>query len=258
MRQETIKPRRLTPASISTWLQHGWSDFTEASFISIAYASVFCIIGAIAGIWLLKEDQFVLFFVLAGGFMLVSPILVTGYYQVIEKLRAGEQPVFDDIMRGFTKNPKGILTIGFLAAVVYLIWITDAVLIYGLFLGDNPVVFSELSSNPGVRGNITAFLLLASVMGAVLAFIIYTATVFSVPDAFHRQASFVVAIMTSVKGVFFNLDVMLLWAGVLALLGFGTMLVAMPLVIVVFPILGYASHAAYLDLIGELPLPEES
>ena len=51
------------------------------------------IIGAMAGIWLLKEGQFILFFALAGGFMLVSPILVTGYYQVIAKLRAGEQPV---------------------------------------------------------------------------------------------------------------------------------------------------------------------
>lgn len=253
---QQVELRRLKPASIGMWLRQGWTDFTEASFISIVYAAVYCMIGAAAAIWLLSNGQIVVFFALAGGFMLVSPILVTGYYRVVERLREGGSPIFDDIVAGFGKNPRSFLIIGLVVAFVYLIWVTDAVLVYGLFFSDSPLVLSELASDPGVRGNLTAFVLFAGAMGGVLAFIIFTVTVFSVPDAFHRRANFVTAISTSVRGVLRNLDVMLLWAGVIAVLGFGTLLVALPLIIVVFPILGYASYAAYLDLIGELP--EES
>lgn len=252
---ELPETRRLRPASIFVWLKKGWQDFNETTFISIAYAAIFCILGAIAAIWLLMEDKGELFFALAGGFMLVSPVLVTGYYRVAQLLRAGKQPVFDDIVRGFRSNPKGIFAIGAIVTLVFLIWMVDAMLIYSISLGKETTVLQELASEPGVRGNAVAFVLMSSAMGAVLAFLIYTLTVFSIPDLFHRQSGFVSAIVTSVKGVFQNIDVMLLWAALLAVLTFGTLLVALPLIIVLFPVLGYASYAAYLDLLGELPAP---
>lgn len=245
--------RRLKPASIAKWLQKGWRDFTEATWVSIAYASVFCVFGAIAAIWLLKEDKGLFFFALAGGFMLLSPVLVTGYYRVSQMLAEGRQPVFDDIVAGFRSSPKGILFIGALVMLMFMLWMVDVMLIYSLMFGKETAALDELASQPGVQGNVAAFVVVASIMGSVLAFIVYTMTAFSIPDIFHRQSGFASAIVTSIKGVFQNLDVMLLWAAVLAVLSFGTLMVALPLIIVLFPILGYASYAAYLDLVGELP-----
>jgi uncharacterized membrane protein len=245
--------RRLRPASIAIWLQKGWHDFIETPFISIAYAAVFCFFGAIVAIWLLAEDKGIFFFALAGGFMLVSPVLVTGYYRVSQMLREGKQPVFDDIVATFRNSPKGILFIGALVMLMFLIWMVDVMLVYSLIFGKETAALDELASQPGVQGNVAAFVVLASLMGSVLAFIVYTVTVFSIPDIFHRQSGFAAAILTSVKGVFQNLDVMLLWAAVLAVLTFGTLMVALPLIIVLFPVMGYASYAAYLDLVGELP-----
>lgn len=245
--------RRLRPASIATWLQKGWHDFTESTFISIAYASVFCIFGVIAAIWLLAEDKGLFFFALAGGFMLVSPVLVMGYYRVSQLLQTGKQPVFDDIVGTFRKSPKGIMFIGALVMLMFMIWMVDVMLIYSLMFGKETAALDELASQPGIRGNVAAFIVVASLMGSVLAFLVYTMTAFSIPDLFHRQSGVAVAIVTSIKGVFQNLDVMLLWAAILAVLTFGTLMVALPLIIVLFPVLGYASYAAYLDLIGELP-----
>lgn len=244
--------RRLQFASIATWLQKGWSDFTEVPFVSIAYASVFCVFGGIAAIWLLSQGQGMFFFALAGGFMLLSPVLVTGYYRVAQMLRDGKQPVFDDIVMGFRHNPKGIMFIGALVMLMFLIWMVDVVLIYSLMFGKETAALDELASQPGIRGNVAAFIVVASIMGSVLAFLVYTITAFSIPELFHRESGIATAIVTSIKGVFQNLDVMLVWAAVLGVLMFGTLMVALPLIIVLFPVLGYASYAAYLDLIGEL------
>ncbi len=238
---------RFTPASIRKWLRFGWRAFTESSFISIAYASIFCIVGAGAAIWLAVSERLLLFVALAGGFMLIAPVFVTGYYNVAQMLREGKSPIFDDIIASFRANPAGILGIGAFVTLVFMIWMADAAMIYG-------VVAEKMSSASadGKGAGTMMFLLLGAGMGALLAFIIYTATVFSLPDAFYRKTGVGQAMVLSVKGVLYNLDVMLLWAVVLTLLTFG-MLVALPLIIVLFPILGYASYAAYLDLIGELP-----
>jgi len=244
---------RFTPASIRRWLEFGWKAFTEASFISIAYASIFCIVGAAAAIWLVGSGRYLLFIALAGGFMLVAPVLVTGYYQVVQLLREGKKPVFDDIIASFRANPKGILAIGAFVSLIYLIWIADAVMIYGMAVEKIAKTSAESSEGTGLA----AFLLLGGGIGALLAFIIYAATAFSLPDAFYRKSGFGQAMVLSVKGVLHNVDVMLLWAVVLTLLTFGVLLVALPLIIVLFPILGYASYAAYLDLIGELPSDSE-
>lgn len=246
---EPLEVKRFTPASIGFWLNQGWSDFTKSSFVSIAYAAIFCIFGGVALVWLLHMNMGIFFFYLAGGFMLVAPILVTGYYKISRMLRAGQEPVFDDIVALHLGNRRAMLTMGLLVALVFLIWMVDAIVIHSVFFSNEPMVMREFANNPGVRGNSAAFIVIGSILGSILAFIIYTLTVFSIPHIFHRKADLGEAIVLSIKAVFYNLDVMLLWAAVMTLLTFGTLLVALPLIIVAFPILGYASYAAYLDLL---------
>lgn len=245
------EPKTLTIGSIRGWLKQGWHDFVESSFISIAYAAIFCIIGGAALIWLLSAGMGLLFFVLAGGFMLVAPVLVTGYYQVSHLLRQGKEPVFDDIMASFRQNPPAVWLIAIIVALVFLLWISDAILIYSVYLGMESIVLSDLTHDPGVRGNVAAFFIIGSMLGGVLALGIYALTAFSIPYAFERRVGFGQAIGFSFKGVFHNLLVMLIWAAVLAGTMFATMLLALPLIIVVFPILAYASYAAYLDVMPD-------
>ena len=87
--------------------------------------------------------------------------------------------------------------------------------------------------------------------GAVLAAIVFTLSVVSVPLIIDRHASALDAMWISIKTTFWNLPAMIVWAGVivgLTALGFATFLLGM---IVVTPVLGHATWHAYKDLIGD-------
>jgi len=246
------QPAKLEMTSIGHWLRQGWQDFSNASLPSIAYAAIFCLAGGVALLWLLQSGLGLLFFVLAGGFMMTAPLLITGYFRVAQLLREGKEPSFDDIVHSFRRAPGPVWALGMVAAIMYLIWITDALIIYSVYFDlKQAVVMSEFAANPGVRGNAAAFLFFAGLLGSMLAFIMFTITVFGVPYAYDRGAGFVDAVVFSVKGVFLNFPVMMVWGLVLATGTLGTLLLALPLIIVVFPILSYAGFAAYREAIGD-------
>lgn len=244
------EPQKLEPSCIGNWLKSGWQDFTNANLVSIAYAAAYCIVGGAGLIYLMKAGMGLLFFILAGGFMFFVPVLITGYYRVSQILAEGGAPRFDDVVQSFIHNPPAVWGIGLISALMYLFWVADALVIYTAYfeLG-NKVGFSELLANPGIRGNLIAFLLFSSVVGSILAFIMYLITVFAVPFAFEQRGGLVEAMSFSARAVFANFQVAMVWAAILAVGTLGTLLVAMPLILVVFPILSYAGFAAYRDVI---------
>jgi uncharacterized membrane protein len=86
--------------------------------------------------------------------------------------------------------------------------------------------------------------------GAVLAVIVFAVSVVSVPLIIDRHATASDAIRASLRATVRNLPAMLVWAAlivVLTALGFATLLAGM---IIVAPLLGYATWHAYRDLIG--------
>lgn len=89
-------------------------------------------------------------------------------------------------------------------------------------------------------------------MGAVLAFIIFAISAFSVPLLCARRAGLVRAVSASVRAVFANFGVVMVWAVLISTLTIGSILV-LPLFLVVFPLLAYASDAIYRQV-----FPEES
>jgi uncharacterized membrane protein len=84
----------------------------------------------------------------------------------------------------------------------------------------------------------------------VLAVIVFAVSVVSVPLIIDRHATASDAIRASLRATVRNLPAMLVWAAlivVLTALGFATLLAGM---IIVAPLLGYATWHAYRDLIG--------
>ncbi|MCW8949731.1 MAG: hypothetical protein OQL17_07070, partial [Sedimenticola sp.] len=75
-------------------------------------------------------------------------------------------------------------------------------------------------------------------------------TVLSIPYALQKQASLVDAVSFSVRVVSNNPRIMFLWAILLGSLTFLTVLFALPLLLVLLPVLAYANYAAYTDMLG--------
>ena len=88
------------------------------------------------------------------------------------------------------------------------------------------------------------------VCGGVLAAIVFGVSVVAVPLIIDRHASASEAMRASLRATLANLPAMVIWAAIIVAvtaIGFITLLVGM---VVVAPLLGYATWHAYRDLIG--------
>ena len=84
--------RKVPLSRIKSWLGYGWLMFRQTQNASMAYAGIFAVIGAILLIGAVKLDIAPMAFPLAGGFMLVGPAFLAGFFHVAT-LRAQHRPV---------------------------------------------------------------------------------------------------------------------------------------------------------------------
>ncbi len=231
------------------WLGRGWRDFRQAAILNMIYAALFLVIGLTIGWLLLRHGFSVVYFIASGGFLIVVPGLVAVYYHLAEKLHSGGRPTFADIGEGFRQLPISIMVIGLVSLVIYLIWITDALIIYSVYFDFVPTSLAAYKTDPALRTDTLAFLLFVSLLGFVLSFITFCVTVFSIPYALQKQCGLVDAVSFSVRTVSRNSRLMFFWAIVLGGMTFVTVLFALPLLLVVLPVLAYANYATYSDML---------
>ncbi len=251
------QPPDISTPSVRCWLHAGWRDYRATAAISSAFSLIFVLVGA-ASLWgLLRHDLGLLIFPLYTGFVVVAPILVTGYQRAARLLRQGRTPRFIDLLRGITEGTPGIWFLTFLLALGYLIWVTDALVIYGIYFGHHAVPLdSALLHDPALRGQLFAYLLYSSILGLFIAAMSYTVAAFSIPLILHRRLGFVAAVYHSVGTVLRHPLLMLRWALTLASLTLLTVSIALPLLLVVLPVLAYASYAAYVEFFPDQDHPD--
>jgi len=242
-----MKPSSL---SIKRWLTFGWLNFKQTKTISILFSSFFCVIAALLYGLLLSIDADLVIFPFIAGFFIVAPILIIGFQQVAGLLANQQKPTFKDLILIKGKQTKGIWFLIFILCLCYFIWITDALVIYGLYFGIEPLPLDHaFITDPKLRESLLWFLLYSGLIGWITAVIGFLLGVFSIPLIIHQQLNFVDAVSISVRTVLQNKWLMLKWALTLVMITSLTLVVALPLLILVFPVLGYASYAVYVDLL---------
>jgi len=236
--------------SIKNWLAFGWSSFLKTKTISILFSSFFCVVAGVLYWLLLRIDADLVIFPFIAGFFIVAPILIIGFQQVASILEKNETPKFKHLIAINHQQNKGIWFLIFILCLCYFIWITDALVIYGLYFGIEPLPLNHaFITDPALRESLLWFLLYSGLIGWITAVIGFLLGVFSIPLIIHQQLNFVDAVSISVKTVFQHKWLMLKWALTLVMITSLTLVVALPLLIIVFPILGYASYAVYVDLL---------
>jgi len=236
---------RLT--GIVGWLRQGWGRFRASSLASMSGVALFVILGLALEYWLLKTDRWLIYFVLAWGFVLISPFLLSAYYQASQK--AEDKPVVTagSLFFALVKSPAAAWAVALVTGAIYLVWITDAMIIYSVYFSFQPV--PDLFSNPEIRADAFSFVLYASMLGVVLSLISFPVTVLSLPHIIFSRAGFVDAIVFSVKEVARRLPVMLLWALVIGIGMLFTLIIFLPAALVVFPVLAHANAACYKEVV---------
>jgi uncharacterized membrane protein len=237
------KIQNFTTTDIADALKTGWRTFHSVPGASMAYAALFAVIGlalltAVGGFGI---SPMALPF--AGGFMLVGPALLSGFFRLAAIHADNSKPRLLDAFAAFTRAPWGLWLVALICTFLFLVWITDAGVLYVMMIGAEHLPY-ELPWLIRLQDHVIAFELWGMLMGSILAFIILAISAFSVPLLHEGRANFVQAIHASVRAVLRNFIHAIIWG----LLITGVILLSillLPLLTVTLPTLAYASFALY-------------
>ncbi|MGE5027416.1 MAG: hypothetical protein ACM3JK_02985, partial [Betaproteobacteria bacterium] len=82
--------RKVALACIRGWLNHGWQVFRQTRNASMAYAAIFALTGLVLLAGAVLLDVAPMAFPLAGGFMLIGPAILAGFFNAAKIQSAGQ------------------------------------------------------------------------------------------------------------------------------------------------------------------------
>ncbi len=241
---------KLTLASLSRAIRRDWEMFLRTRPLSVSFAMIFALVGIVILVAIERASFAPMIFPLTGGFMLIGPFLLTGFFAVADRIATGDASSYSDIVRGFSRSSREMMTLALVCTVLFIVWITHTATLYGFIVGRTPTPLLQLISP---SSNVLSFLCWSSLLGVFLAFVIFSISAFSVPLLYYRRAGLIKAVQLSVGAVFANLVPCLLWALILAVSIVSSILI-FPLFLMTFPVLAFGSHALYRELFPESPV----
>ena len=244
-----LSGRKFGISDIRFSLEAGWQLFRANWQVSIGYASIFALIGLILLGLIGMAGISPLAWPLTGGFMLIGPVLLCGYFTIAEKHRAGEKTALSDALLALPRAPAALWVLALVCAMLFLVWITDAATLYAFMIGGEHLPY-HLPWLIALEENVVAFELWGSLMGSVIAFIIFAISAFSVPLLYHQKTDLVPAITVSVKTVFSSFLSSIIWGLILSIAIMASIII-MPLFPVVLPVMAFASFVLYERVLAE-------
>jgi len=234
------------------WLARGWQDLWRCPGPSLAQGLLLALAGAL--IFAIARQRFWLLAGAFSGFLLVAPILATGFYAISRALERGQIPGWHTVLRAWW--PQGassgrLMIFGLLLAFAGTGWVlTSASLITAFGAGriETPADFLRLVVLDEQSLLFEAWLGL----GALLAAPVFASSVVAIPLLLDREISILGAVFTSWRVVMEHPAPVALWALLIMLLTLVGMASAMLGLIVILPLLGHASWHAYRDLVRAL------
>ncbi len=232
------------------WLARGWRDLCALPLMSLSYGAFFCLAAWIIFLVLSRLDAVSLVPVLAGGFVLVAPLLAAGLYEMSRLREKGEQVTVREVLNACVPAIGRLGFFGVLLFFAYFLWVELAFVLLSLFLGGagapDPSEFVQavLFTNAGV-----GLLFTGTFTGALLAAMVFSISSVAVPLLLVKDVDAVTAMATSVRAASLNTGTMLLWATLIAgymVLGLATLFVGL---VAIFPLLGHATWHAFRALV---------
>jgi uncharacterized membrane protein len=258
-RHDSPRVRRVGADRPWAWLAAGWNDLRRAAPISLTWGFLFSVIG-LALLWLLHANRWYNFlFPLLAGFMLLAPILVVGLYKISQQLEAGNPVTGGTPFSAWTGNAGQLGLMGFLLGLFFLAWIRLGTLLFALFFGGRPPVNMSVGP-PDLRQFVEQyilsvenlpFLIVSIVLGALLAFVVFSLSAVAVPMLMDRQTNVFEAVVTSAKAVQVNFTPMALWAVLIALFTIAGMAAGFIGLTVTLPLIAHGTWHAYRDLVAQ-------
>lgn len=250
--QSGVSIRRVSLEAPWSWLAAGWRDLWTAPRVSLGYGLIFALLVLVAFLGLTQTGWQSLVLPLAGGIVLIGPIFAVGLYEISRRIEKGETVDAWSIVSAVRNAPAHLGFFGVVLAFAFFVWLEIAFLLLMLFMGTNLVptageFTSTLLFTPHGRG----LLVVGTIIGGILAAVVYAISVISVPLLMTRKIDVVSAMSASIEAIRVNPRPMVLWAALIAAfmgLGIATVLVGL---VLAFPWIGHATWHAFRDLVAD-------
>lgn len=233
-------------------LREGFGDFTKAPLIGLFFGGFYAAGGLIILAALNYFHQTWMIFPVAIGFPLVGPFVAAGLYETSRRLSAGEPIVWSAIIGVvFRQRERELGWMAFVVLFIFWIWMYQVRLLTALFLGSK-----SMASVEAFTGVVTttsdglAYLLTGTIVGGVLALVLFSTTVISMPLLMEREYDFVTALITSIRAVITNLIPMLMFGAIVTVLAFIALVPFFLGLLIVLPVLGHATWHLYKKVIS--------
>jgi uncharacterized membrane protein len=243
--------RRIGFADLTDALRQGARDFqampTHAMFLCVIYP----IVGLLTARLAFGYSVLPLLYPLATGFALVGPLAGLGLYELSRRREAGLDNSVShafDVLR--SSSIGGIVALGLLLLLIFMLWMATANAIYIADFGYAPPASPEAF----LRNVFTTdagwnLIIVGNAVGFLFAVLAMTVSVVSFPLLLDRDVGAALALLTSIRAVVKNPLMMALWGLIVAALLFiGSLPLFIGLTIVV-PILGHATWHLYRKLV---------
>lgn len=247
---EHVLTKEITFANITQWLSKGWRDALRTPKISLFFGAIMML--AVASVAFSYASQPIMMFKLATFFVMVSPFLATGLYFTAMQLENGKKPQLFSAMMAWRSNSSNIALFALALGIVVAIWGRIVPLIAAVVESNNLLIVnpeqgltSFLSSTAGVE-----FLTIFFIASSVVAFFVFMISVVTIPMMLRdNKVGAISAMILSFQVFSENKKVMTAWALVIgAMLTIGLLSFGLGMLLVM-PILGYASWHAFNYLV---------
>ena len=250
---ETVPPqpviRSITAEDVYTALAEGWQDFRAVPRFGLFFGGVYALVGIALLLTLWAVERPALILPLAVAFPLVGPFVAVGLYEVSRRREAGQRLDWPEVLGAvWRKRDSQIPSMAFVVLGGFFLWMWTASMLVIVFLG-RLSAYENLDTTLR-SGNGIALVVVGTIVGGIIAFLLFALTVVSLPMLVDRDIDCVTAMVTSLKAVTSNLQPMLHWAWIVGGALFVAMLPFFLGLIVVLPVLGHATWHLYRKVIA--------
>jgi uncharacterized membrane protein len=233
----------LTVGDLTGAIAAGWRDFRACPQYGLFFGAVFVIVGLVLTHLLLNRGEYFWLIPAMAGFPLIAPFAAAGLYEASRRRLAGERASWRPVLAAVSAGDGQLPVMGVIAFVIFAFWVILAHTVFGVFLGQSGMGADPIRTLLSPAG--LGMLAVGGAIGGIIALLLFTIMVVSLPMLIDREVDFITAIITSIRVVGQNRAVMLAWAIIIALILFAAMIPALLGLLVALPVLGHATFHLY-------------
>lgn len=232
---------------IGAALRLGIRDAVRAPMYGLFFGGVFAAGGIAIYVLLVGYGAPWMIIPIAIGFPLIGPFAAAGLYEVSRRLAAKEPLTWKSVLvTVFRQRERQLGWMAFVVLFVFWIWLYQARILLAIFMGFSaPSSLEKFAQAVLTTQSGLTFLAVGTLVGLVLALVLFSLTVFAMPMLLDTELDFVTAMIESARGVFASPVPMLGWGVVVTTM---TVIAMAPFflgLLVVMPVLGHATWHLY-------------